>query len=221
MLRPGEQCELPGGRVAPITFWWLAIKGSAHSTLPGMADENWQQLRNMLTSSERRCFDASLQLPLALDELYEAGALAPEVRQLATQTATQRILVQLLRDGQSERLPPMAPEQRAALRRAVQTLNVDLHDPPAWSAFAASAGWPAARLWQLFKKETGYSPTEYLNVRRIAKATRLMRERRLTNTEVAHALGFSTSQYFAVVFRRLHGMTPTQYLKRTDHGATR
>jgi len=31
---------------------------------------------------------------------------------------------------------------------------------------------------------------------------------------VAHELGFSSSQYFATVFRRFTGLTPTQYRAR-------
>lgn len=215
-LRPDEACEAPNRRVGPASFWWIAINTDRHAILPGMAAKSWQHLLRMLLATERRLFIASQQLRLALEETMATAEFAAEIRELAVQTSMQRTLVQLLRDSQAAAPPPMKRTKRHALGNAMRILNRELHDPPSWNAIAASVGLPASALWQSFKQELGYTPTEYLNVRRIARAMRLMTAERHSHTEIAHAVGFSTSQYFAVVFRRFHGTTPTDYTKRAS-----
>lgn len=53
-----------------------------------------------------------------------------------------------------------------------------------------------------FRKEIGMPPSEYLNRNRIARAEAMLQSGTYTVTEVAHRLGFSSSQYFATVFKR-------------------
>lgn len=62
-----------------------------------------------------------------------------------------------------------------------------------------------------FKKEVGMGIKEYINASRIAYAKRLM-EKCNVITEVAYESGFSDSNYFATIFKRVEDMTPSQYL---------
>ena len=62
-----------------------------------------------------------------------------------------------------------------------------------------------------FKKEVGIGIKEYINASRIAYAKRLM-EKCDVITEVAFASGFSDSNYFSTIFKRVEDMTPSQYL---------
>ena len=62
-----------------------------------------------------------------------------------------------------------------------------------------------------FKAETGYTLHEYLIHRRVEEAHRRLSSTDEDITNIAHNLGFSSSQYFATVFRRETGMTPGEY----------
>ena len=62
-----------------------------------------------------------------------------------------------------------------------------------------------------FKKEVGMGIKEYINASRIAYAKRLM-ETCDVITEVAYASGFSDSNYFSTIFKRVEDITPSQYL---------
>jgi AraC-like DNA-binding protein len=56
------------------------------------------------------------------------------------------------------------------------------------------------------------TPMQYLNHQRIETAAVMMRQKpELSITEVAFRCGFSSSQYFATVFKRLKGSTPRTY----------
>ena len=59
---------------------------------------------------------------------------------------------------------------------------------------------------------TGSSPKDYwLRMRVECAARRLRKSPGLTVTDVAYEFGFSSSQYFATVFRRYLGVSPVEY----------
>lgn len=63
----------------------------------------------------------------------------------------------------------------------------------------------------LFKQETGYSYSEYLNMIRIKKATELLIRESNRIYEIAEYVGYKEYKYFAQIFKTQLGMTPTEY----------
>ncbi len=68
-------------------------------------------------------------------------------------------------------------------------------------------------LSHLFKKETGYSLTNYIIHERIEKAKILLTQKDMSIREVAAACGFDNVSYFSKQFRNLTGATPREYRK--------
>ncbi len=68
-----------------------------------------------------------------------------------------------------------------------------------------------SHLSRLFKEETGLNFLQYLNAWRINKAAALMRDPRKNISEIATDCGFPSPGYFAKIFKRFSGMTPSQY----------
>jgi len=64
---------------------------------------------------------------------------------------------------------------------------------------------------KFFRRETGKTPHQYLMECRIRKATALLRRTNGSVTDIAHALGFASSQHFAATFRRETGETPREW----------
>ena len=62
-----------------------------------------------------------------------------------------------------------------------------------------------------FKKYTGVSLRSFMMKCRIHKAQDLLREGKLSVTEIAFELGFSSSQNFAIRFRQETGKSPTEW----------
>ena len=52
---------------------------------------------------------------------------------------------------------------------------------------------------------------EHFTRLKIDTAKQMIRENELNFTEIAETLGFNTPQYFTTVFRRISGMTPSEY----------
>ncbi len=65
----------------------------------------------------------------------------------------------------------------------------------------------------LFKQETGYSYSEYLNTIRINKAKQLLAETSNKVFVIAEYVGYRDYKYFVQVFKNNEGVTPTQYRK--------
>jgi AraC-like DNA-binding protein len=70
-----------------------------------------------------------------------------------------------------------------------------------------------AHLSRCFSQKVGVSPAKYITRVRIAYAKLLLQDESLTISNVAEASGFACANYFAKVFRRETGMSPSQYLE--------
>jgi AraC family transcriptional regulator len=67
---------------------------------------------------------------------------------------------------------------------------------------------------RLFKKTTGFSPSQYFIRMRMAKARRLLRESTKSIIEIGLDVGYSSPSHFSQIFRREIGVTPTGYRGR-------
>ena len=72
----------------------------------------------------------------------------------------------------------------------------------------------AAHLSRLFKRNTGFTFTQYVNYQRIIHAQNLLMEGKLSIGEVASASGFENLTHFGRVFKQLTGMSPREYKKK-------
>ena len=69
----------------------------------------------------------------------------------------------------------------------------------------------STHFYQQFTRTFGTTPKDYVLRAKIEHAERLLLARADTVSDIAHMLGFSTSQHFGTAFRRYVGMSPTQY----------
>jgi len=76
---------------------------------------------------------------------------------------------------------------------------------------AQLAGMSPHYFCELFKKSTGLTPHQYLTRCRIDQARTLLRSREFGISQVAKATGFADQSHFTKVFRRIVGVTPTQF----------
>jgi len=80
---------------------------------------------------------------------------------------------------------------------------------------AGHLGFSRARMFEVFKKETGLSPNDYLQRYRVESCKELLSGTARTITDIALETGFGSSQYFSRVFRKYCGMTPMEFRSRT------
>lgn len=68
---------------------------------------------------------------------------------------------------------------------------------------------------RIFKRETGFNFSEYVNLLRLKKAESLLRQLNAAPiTQIAQSCGFNDSNYFSVQFKKLYGVSPKKYQMR-------
>ena len=103
--------------------------------------------------------------------------------------------------------PARLPLARLASTRRTQ------EDDEARSPFA-DVGLTPSHFTVAFKREVGVTPLEYLTTLRIDEAARRLRSGNEAVTGIAMDLGFSSSQYFSLVFKQRKGCTPSEWRGR-------
>jgi PAS domain S-box-containing protein len=104
----------------------------------------------------------------------------------------------------SQEMPTAAA---AALQRFENRLNESISP----ARLAAWSGLPPARFARLIKKLFGLTPSQYITKTRIAAASSLLRETDQTVAQIASACGFADHSSFTRAFRKVAGVSPTQF----------
>jgi len=76
---------------------------------------------------------------------------------------------------------------------------------------AGGLGISGGHLARAFKQKTGLTFAEYLARYRMKRAAELLRDPTVRVGEVADLVGYRDQRHFSVLFRRLVGLTPTQF----------
>lgn len=71
-------------------------------------------------------------------------------------------------------------------------------------------------LYNKIKELTGMGANDYINRRRIDKATVLLIQSNISITEISEQVGFTYQRYFSTLFKEMKGVTPSQF--RAQHG---
>ncbi|MBZ5593118.1 MAG: PocR ligand-binding domain-containing protein [Acidobacteriia bacterium] len=102
------------------------------------------------------------------------------------------------------------------VERVCRIIDRQLHDK--WAAqsisvtkVAAALGISAGHLSRVFKRTTGLTFERYLMTQRVEAAKRMLLEPLATISEVSESCGFSDPAYFARVFRKVLGCSPSEY----------
>ena len=111
-----------------------------------------------------------------------------------------------------EQSRPAAHGSMAA--QLIDHMERHLSEPISMDALASLARTSRARLFANFKRETGMSPNDWLQRRRIKAATELLRTTNRKLEDIAAACGFTSAPYFCYVFRKYTGTTPSEHRQK-------
>lgn len=112
----------------------------------------------------------------------------------------------------SETLPSL--DKNNLMRSVIEEMHHTYSLPYDALRFAKICALSVSRFNHLFKEVTGLSPQKYYNTLRMENAGILLRETRLTVTDVAIKTGFTDALYFGQAFKKFYGISPTEYRKR-------
>lgn len=75
-------------------------------------------------------------------------------------------------------------------------------------------GMGRTSLYYKIKQITGMGMNEYINKRKIEKAENLLKNTSLSISEISDRLGFTYQRYFSTIFKKIKGVSPSQYRNR-------
>jgi AraC-like DNA-binding protein len=76
---------------------------------------------------------------------------------------------------------------------------------------ASFAGYSESFFYRKFIKETGHAPIDYFIHMKINKASIYLIKTQMTIAQIAAKLGFNSADYFSRTFRRIVGITATEF----------
>jgi AraC-like DNA-binding protein len=105
------------------------------------------------------------------------------------------------------------------LQRIIEYINMHLSEKIVIEDMCDVFGISSRYLRKKFKEAFGVNVNHFITLQRINLAKKLLADRSLSVVKVACEAGFSSSQYFSHVFKKMVGVTPTEY--RIKHYRTK
>lgn len=125
----------------------------------------------------------------------------------------------LRREKQAQIKPvDMTSQEDRQMAEVARLVEDNISDPDLSVAMIAEkSGMGQKQLYRLIKKQTDFSPVDYIRRERMNRAAAMLSQRKMTVSEVMYSVGFSSSSYFSKCFQAQWGMTPRQYIESADN----
>jgi AraC-like DNA-binding protein len=122
----------------------------------------------------------------------------------------EQLLILLVR-GNRRTVPLKRAENGCLLAKICEYLEKNVQSRLHFEDIMHEFNLSASVIKKLFREQMDCGVMEYFARLKVDAAKQMIREGNYNFTEIAAALSFNTSQYFTTVFRRVSGMTPTEY----------
>lgn len=143
------------------------------------------------------------EIAQGIRELVSSCESGSRMSEAACSQLIHRLLCELLLDGEGARR-----EENEAIGEAISFIHRNLYQNITVRDAAAAASFSPAHFSRVFKLQTGYSPYEYILLRRIDAAKHLLTSTQLSVKEVAYQVGYNSEENFIHSFQKKVGVTP-------------
>lgn len=107
-----------------------------------------------------------------------------------------------------------SPDDRL-MERIVKVINDNLSNPDITSEdIAREVGLSRVHLYRKLTELTNQTASNYIRNIRLAKGAELLQNKKMSVSEIAYQVGFKTPNHFATAFKKMYGVSPTDYMKQ-------
>lgn len=226
VTRPWQPHSLGDPNIGPGRLHWIILDVDVKRPHQKWKWPDWfimtpadiKKLTRLLSQNERHVLSASPQIASCFKQI------AKTIEDSRSEFIISRLAILInqlflsILDMLSSQPTQLLPELTST-RRTVELYLTQLKDDRQLLArifttaeMAQECSLSATRFTNLCREITNMTPIQYLNYHKVKLAELLLRQNKDLNiTEVAFECGFSSSQYFATVFKRLVGCPPLTF----------
>ncbi|MFD0620237.1 helix-turn-helix domain-containing protein [Paenibacillus sp. GCM10027629] len=209
---PGERHRASFDYIGPSTIWWIIIRDPAR-------EKEWFGLQEKEHQTFIKWIQSCPRIQLVSKDVV---VYFKRLKQLLQQQNTELLEFQLRHYIMEILLHilhhPQLVVQSQNMHTYTQQLKERLLQNPsaryAIGQLAGEMGLSESHFYRVFRETNGQSPTAYMERVRMDYACQLLKESKMSITDVAMELGFKTSQHFATVFKKMIGLTPMAWRKQ-------
>ena len=191
----------------------------------GRLSENpLQNLKFHFVINTAMCSRFCVEMGMSMEESYKLSDYYIQRTDLCT---TKEEIVALQKEMCMDYTERMKSSQhqgvmRGTLSKCMEYIYMNITNRISAGDLAKVSGLSESYLTKLFKKETGYSIGNYIRIKKIEYAKKLLKFTDYSISEISDMLCFTTQSHFIYVFRKNTGMTPKKYrdlryCKHTDY----
>ncbi len=224
ITRPWQPHQVGSPLISASRMHWLILDVGVRRPNDAWKWPSWMnfapqdqlKLTQLLSHNEQVVWQGNKQIEKCFEKIaeYIQEAHTPEAIQTRLQLYVNELFIEVFEMLQVQNIKLNA--KLSSTRRSVEMFLAGLaeHIDYPWTLedMARHCNLGRSRFAHYCKRITNMSASEYLNHCRIERAKKLLNEKHQMNVlDIAMACGFDSSQYFATVFKKKIGLTPSQY----------
>lgn len=202
------------GNVSQVqTAFQEMLKTSASSASGSFYTQNVQASMAILRTLVRKAAERSGLSVIVIDEITQRAAqLSASVQSTSELAHYTKTMILELAQAVHDHLTKTGSYSRI-VSNVIEYTDLHLSQEILLSRLAEESGVSESSLSRQFKKETGHTFGQYLAKKRCEKAAMLLKGTSLQIQEISGHVGYPDNNYFVKVFKRLYGVTPSEYRK--------
>ncbi|MBI1335424.1 MAG: helix-turn-helix domain-containing protein [Phycisphaera sp.] len=220
ITRPGEEHGGVGSMMHTCELYFFQITFRKGRALPGLTAEQTRRIAKAFAGFGHRSFPASRAVREGFIKMMAAQRSGGELAQVAARSALHEVLLGVIEDHRraAQSRTGRESDKSGVVLDAMHWIDAHLDQNARVEEIACAVGLGVSRFHERFMDEVGFSPNDYRTRRRIEVAKAMLCQGNQPATQIALRLGFTTSQYFATVFRRHTGLSPVAFRKEMSVG---
>lgn len=196
--------------VVDVSQWYLIHVDfdSVNTSFLGYTGDKGRRLREGLKKIDHCLLHVDRQVKDTLDDIIDVYNSDDELKKYYIQKKMSDLLLKLIE------LYKKQPGRKRMSNEIVSVINYikgNTENEISIKDILEKFKITESKFYRKFKHEVGMTPIEYILHNKIQRAEELLKIKEKKIIEVAVALGFPTSQYFASVFKKYTGITPREY----------
>jgi len=209
---PGEKHGGLHDIMNPCELFWAQVEFPRGGNLQGLSQSETVILADKFARIKQHCFPGIPEIPILFKRIVDEHRRISEHSSILVRTGLIELLIAVIQGYEAHRHSKMSNIACSKpIRQAMALIDEQLGEEIKMDDIAQQVDLSVTSFYRRFHEEVFMTPGEYLIQRRIHKAKIMLCDSAMSITTIAHALGYSSSQYFATAFKRVTGVTPRAY----------